>query len=313
MDKLATNNNENSFLFSVSLIFNENIDKLWLYLKDLSAESKNVDFLDNFKILKGKNTWTVGNKFSIYWIGVSNVEFICVSTSSSRMKKMLKWKCICDIGISYYKTMILYRISSDNRTLVKINITRCEKNKSIDIGPQLQYYMDLQFNILEHQSNYLQKLKKEKHLYQSFTINKNYYKIWNFIINLKNILNLFPEIMTNIEYNGQIDEIGTFIKFYHYKRKKNIFFRVVEFLNPNKRNTYKIRYETIGTENKNFPKIIEIQVNIISQIKTFVSILYSFESETKDEVINCFDINLKNLINKIKEYIKTHVEEFKDD
>ena len=79
MDKLSTNNNENSFLFSVSLIFNENIDKLWLYLKDLSAESKNVDFLDNFKILKDKNTWTVGNKFSIYWIGVSNIEFICVS------------------------------------------------------------------------------------------------------------------------------------------------------------------------------------------------------------------------------------------
>ena len=186
MDKLATNNNENSFLFSVSLIFNENIDKLWLYLKDLSAESKNVDFLDNFKILKGKNTWTVGNKFSIYWIGVSNVEFICISTSSSRMKKMLKWKCICDIGISYYKTMILYRISSDNRTLVKFNITRCEKNKSIDIGPQLQYYMDLQFNILEHQSNYLQKLKKEKGIDSSkYTGNKTcgeqVKNLWSFL------------------------------------------------------------------------------------------------------------------------------------
>ena len=72
MKNQSPSKKESSFLFSTSLIFDENIDKLWLHLKDLSAETKIVDFLDNFKFIKGENTWTSGNTFSIYWIGVSN-------------------------------------------------------------------------------------------------------------------------------------------------------------------------------------------------------------------------------------------------
>ena len=131
-------NKDDYFLFSTSLIFEENIDKLWLYLKDLSAETKNIEFLDNFKLIKGENTWTIGNIFSLYWVGVSNIEIICVSTSVSRMKKKIKWKFICDIGISYYKTMILYRISTDDKTLVKLNFYRCEENRLVDFNPQLK-------------------------------------------------------------------------------------------------------------------------------------------------------------------------------
>ena len=49
-------NKEDYFLFSTSLIFDENIDTLWLYLKDLTEETKNIEFLDNFKFIKGENT-----------------------------------------------------------------------------------------------------------------------------------------------------------------------------------------------------------------------------------------------------------------
>ena len=74
MKNQSPSKKESSFLFSTSLIFDENIDKLWLHLKDLSAETKIVDFLDNFKLIKGENTWTSLNNFSLYWIGVSNIE-----------------------------------------------------------------------------------------------------------------------------------------------------------------------------------------------------------------------------------------------
>ena len=65
-------NKDDSFLFLTSLIFEENIDKLWLYLRDLSFETTNIDFLDNFKYIKGDNTWTIGNICSIYWVGVTH-------------------------------------------------------------------------------------------------------------------------------------------------------------------------------------------------------------------------------------------------
>ena len=161
-NKSSSYNKEDSFLFSTSLIFDENIDELWLYLKDLSTETKNIEFLDNFKMIKGENTWTIGNVFSLYWVGVSNIEITCISLNVTRMKKKIKWKFICDIGISYYKTMILYRITSDDKTLVKLIFSRCEKNKLVDFNPQLQYYLNLQLDILVLQSKYLQGLKKKK-------------------------------------------------------------------------------------------------------------------------------------------------------
>lgn len=42
-DKPNKDKNKSSFLFSCSLIFDEDIDKLWLYLRDLCAETSNID------------------------------------------------------------------------------------------------------------------------------------------------------------------------------------------------------------------------------------------------------------------------------
>ena len=311
-NKKYSYNKEDYFLFSTSLIFDENIDKLWLYLKDLSAETKNIEFLDNFKLLKGDNTYTVGNIFSLYWVGVSNIEIMCVSTSVSRMKKKIKWKFKCDIGISYYKTMILYRISTDDKTLVKLNFYRCEENEAIDFSPQLQYYLNLQFDILSSQSQYLQGIKKKKKVFQSCIINNNYLKVWNFITNLKNLSNLFPEVLKDVEYNGPFNEIGTFIKFYHCNSQKTIFLKIAEFSSSIKKNNLKCKFETIGTDIVNFPLIIEIQVTIISSTKTYVSGFYVFDCKSNDKIVNIFELNLKNIINKISRHIKENRQEFQE-
>ena len=302
--------NEDSFLFSTSLIFDENIDKLWLYLKDLSAESKNIEFLDKFKFIKGENTWTIGNIFSLYWVGVTNIEITCISTKVTRMKKKIKWKFNCEIGINYYKTMILYRISADDKTLVKFNFYRCDKNNLIDVDSQLDYYLNVQHNILISQSKYLQSLKKKKHAFQSFIIDNNYLKIWNFVTDLQKLSNLFPEIIKNVEKNGTFNEVGSFFKFYHYNLKKTIFLKITEFSTPINRKTYKCRFETIGTNIGRFPQIIEIQITIISPNKTFVSCFYSFDENIDNKEVNIFELNLKIIINNITKYIKENNEQF---
>jgi len=303
-------NNEDSFLFSTSLIFDENIDKLWLYLKDLSAESKNIEFLDKFKFIKGENTWTIGNIFSLYWVGVTNIEITCISTKVTNTKKKIKWKFNCEIGINYYKTMILYRISADDKTLVKFNFYRCDKNNLIDVDSQLDYYLNLQHNILISQSKYLQSLKKKKHAFQSFIIDNNYLKIWNFVTDLKKLSNLFPEIIKNVEKNGPFNEVGSFFKFYHNNLKKTIFLKITEFSTPINRKTYKCRFETIGTNIGRFPQIIEIQITIISSNKTFISCFYTFNENIDNKEVNIFELNLRIIINNITKYIKENNEQF---
>jgi hypothetical protein len=304
---------EGSFLFSTSLIFDENIDKLWLFLKDLNLETKIIEFLDNFKLVKGVNTWTAGNLFSLYWVGVSNIEVKCISSFSSRMKKKIKWKFRCDIGISYFKTMILYRITNEDKTLVKVIVTRCEKNKLIDFSPQMNYYANLQYQILDMQKAYLQNLKKDKKVFQSCTINKNHSQIWNFLMNIKNVEKLCPHFAKNIECKGSINEVGSFIKFYQCDLKKIFFFRITKIIIPDKQKTYKCRFEAVGTDLKNIPIIIEVQANMIEKNKTYISILFNFENKSDADFVNRYEINLKNLFNKLKEYINENEKEFSDD
>ena len=304
---------ENSFLFSTSLIFEQNIDKLWIHLRDLSAETKIVPFLDKFKFIKGDNTWTPGNIFSIYWIGVSNIEIKCISSISTRMKKKIKWKFKCNIGISYYKTMILYRITNNNKTLVKFNMTRCEKNKLIDFSPQMNYYyINLQHDILNYQSKYLNNIIKDKVIFLSCIINKNSAKIWDFLIDFTNIPKICPDLIQNIEYKGAKNEVGSFLKFSNYDSKKMNFYKITKFEAPAKTNIYKCKFEAIGTDIINIPKIIEIQQIILIKPNnsTYFSFLLDFKEESSKEIINKSEINLKNIINKIKEYIKENEKEF---
>lgn len=309
----SPNKKESSFLFSTSLIFDENIDKLWISLKDLSSETKIINFLDNFKFIKGENTWTPGNIFSLYWIGVSNIEVKCISSFVTRMKKKIKWKFKCDIGISYYKSMILYRISNSHRTLVKLIMTRCEKNKLVDFSPQLNYYIDLQYDILNYQSKNLQNIPKDKIIYQSSIVGVNFIKLWNHFIDSKKIMNLCPNIYKDIEFKGNPNEVGTFVKLYQCRINKICFYKITKFIIPTKSKTFKCQYDAVGTELSNLPIIIEIQATMIEPNKTFFSVLYNFKNKSTNEIVEVFEIDLKNIINKFKEYIKENEKEFKSE
>ena len=111
--------NENANLFSTSLIFEQNIDALWLYLKDLSNTIKAMDFFENLQFIKGNNTWNEGNRFSFNWIGLTHLEVKVIDIKSTSNKKMIIWEAKGDIGINYYRTVCLYRITKNNKTLVK--------------------------------------------------------------------------------------------------------------------------------------------------------------------------------------------------
>ena len=299
------NKKDNSFLFSTSLIFDENIDKLWLYLRDLSNEVSNVDFLDDFKYIKGNNTWTVGNICSFYWVGVSHLQVKCKYINVNRTRKKIKWKLICDIGINYYKTLILYRITQSGKTLVKANFSRTKKqNDLIDFKQTLNYYTDLQKNILLQQSKYLQNLKKEYILYESCIINEYYLKIWNCLIDFKILHQIFPNTYKNIEYRGQINEIGSFIKFFDENLKKVIYFKVIGYQMSIQKKNWLCRLESIGSDNIDIPKIIEYKMRIINKNKSQLSTLYKFSYNSNPDYIKKFEINKKDALKKIIKYVK---------
>ena len=304
---------DDSFLFSTSLIFDENIDKLWLCFKDISFETSNIDFLDDFKYIKGDNTWTVGNKCSLYWIGVSHMTGKCTSITVDRTRKKIKWKFKMDIGISYYKTLILYRITQNGKTLVKICITRTEKkNNLIDISQSLNYYSNMQYNILLQLSKYLQTIKKDIILYDSCIINKNYLEIWGLISNLKNYSHLISDYMSNLEFKGSINAIGSFIKYFDTKLKKTVFLKIIVYDISNQKKCWTFTLEAIGTNIVNVPKISEIKLVIIDNNKVQISFLHKFDNNSDPEFIKNFDINKKDIFKRIIKNIEERQNEDKN-
>jgi hypothetical protein len=309
--KSSQKNIKDDYLFSTSLIFDENIDKLWICLRNLSSESTNLDFLDNFKYIKGDNTWTPGNIFSLYWVGVSNIEIRCISTKVDRVRKKIKWKFKCDIGINYYKTLILFRITQSNKTLVKIIIERTEKkNKLIDISQSINYYTSLQFQILEQQSKYLQKVKKDFISYGSCIVNQNYKKVWNYLNEFKTINDLTPITLKDIKFNGPMNKEGSFIKFLYENEniKKIVYIKVVKYEMSEIKKIGLIRLETIGINNINIPKICEFKIIIINENKVQLSFNHIFPYNSEPNIFDEFKIKKLEGIKNIKKFLENNEE-----
>ena len=303
------NKNVDPYLFSNSLIFDENIDKLWLHLRDLTTEVKNIDFIDDFKFIKGNNTWTVGNKFSVYWVGVCNIDVKCVNVNVERTRKKIKWKLKLSIGIRYYKTLILYRITQNKKTLVKNIITRTEKrNGLIDFNQTKDYYTSLQKKILQEQKNSLQNIQKDIILYESCVINKNHLQVWNLLTDFQKIP-IFTDCQRNVQYKGLKNEVGSFVRYYDEKLKRNVFLKIIKCDIPEKRNCWTFSFQSIGTNCMNIPKLIEIKVININENKTQISILHEFAHNSNPDYMKEFIIYKKKVIKEIFDYFTENQDE----
>jgi hypothetical protein len=292
-----------SNLLTTSLIFDQNIDALWLYLKDFNNTVKAMDFFENLQFIKGNNTWNEGNIFSFNWIGLTHIEGKCIGIKSTCNKKIIIWKAKGDIGINFYKTLCLYRITKNNKTLVKSIISRTEhKNELIDFSGSRNYYLSTEFSILENTSKLLNNMKKDTKSYESCIINANYLKVWEFITDLKKLSEIAPIIGSKIEYSGEKLKVGSFIKYYIDALKKTVFFKITGVEMPKNMKNWIYKLESIGVNVKNVPIYIENKLTIIDENKTQLSLLHIFSYNTDQKFVDIFNINKKEIM---KKYVKS--------
>ena len=292
---------ETIVLFSTSLIYNQGIDKLWLFLRDLQNDVKILDKFDNFEFIKGDNTFIPGNKFSINWIGLTLLKFECISIKFDRTKKEIKWKAKGDIGIKYYKTMTLYRITHDSKTLVKVIITKKQKKTDINqTNTDYNYYLNLEYSFLLKKSLYLNGLNEDIISYESCIINKNYSIVWRYISDLKKLNEFAPIIGTNFEYNSPNIKVGVFLKFFIKELNIIVFMKIIELEEIKKNKSCWIKLETIGSKVDNSPKMIEYKITIIDNKTTYLSIFHQFYNNISKNYLKKFNINKKEIIKKYK-------------
>ena len=293
------------FFFSTSLIFEENIDKLWLFLRDLNNEIKIIDYLENIKYIEGNNTYKKDNIFSYNWIGLTQLTVKCLFVETNKNKKVIKWESIGDIGINFFRAYYLYRITENNKTLVKVLVFRIEKeNELIDYKPSKNYFSNLEFKIISDKKSYLQNLKEDIIKYESCIINQNYLKVWKFILDYNIIYKMHEMIGEYIEYNAEKLKVGSFIKIYIKENKKTFFMKISEIKNPKKFKRWKIIFETIGTNNNDFPKLVQYNLTIIDKCRTHLSILIIFQPNIEEISLKKYETNTKVFIKNIRQYIQ---------
>ena len=295
----------NSSIYSTSLIFEQNIDKLWIFLRDLNNEEKFIDYSEDLKSVKGDNTWTKGNIFTCNWIGFNPLKIIRKNIYSDRNKKVIKWKVIEDIGSEYYKEVNLYKITQNGKTLVKSVISKTEKkNELIDSEATKNYYLNLEYNMLLEKSNYLKNIKEDVFIYESCIINSNYLNIWNFILDFKKNTKIGVNYLVDLEYNTPGIKEGTFVKFFLNDLKIKIFMKVKEIKNLKKEKTWKIKLETICANIENLPKTVEYKIIIINNNKTQLSSLQIFKNNTNKEFLKKVSFIQKELLKNFKKYFE---------
>lgn len=297
--------NETIVLFSTSLIFSQSIDELWLFLRDLKNDVKLSDKFEKFEFIKGDNTFTLGNIFSFNWIELTQLTFKCIYTKIDRNKKEIKWKIKGKIGILYYKTLILYRITQDSKTLVKVIFTKKQKKNVISHpNTDYNYYSNLAYSCLLKKSLYLNSLYEDVISYESCIINKNYSKVWKFISDLKKLNKFAPIIGTNYQYNSPNIKIGSFMKFHIKELNITVFMKITEFEGIKKNKSCWIKLETIGSKVDNSPKMIEYKITIINNQITYLSVIHQFYHNIDKNFFNQFSINKKEIIKKYKNLIE---------
>ncbi len=308
-EKKITNKKDKNYLLVVSYITEENIDRCWLFFSDIiKVQGTASNIVINYVLDKGNNTFKIGNEFSCYWIGISKIHYKCVESKNNDGIRKISWIITLDIGFSIRKTYIIYPITNNNMTLIKLNLELInQSNEPMDFEETREYYYKLQFTIINKIIKIMDESNEYFFIHESFIANKNYLTCWKNIINMQNLIDIaYGKKGNKFICNGDPEKVGTFWKYEKEDKKYVVFFKVNNVTKPNKRNTWKYSLESFGTELKIAQQEININVVKINQNTTHISFLIKYKqkinktaSDYKRKKWNEVIKNIKTFINNV--------------
>ena len=293
-------------LLVVSYIAEENIDRCWLYFSNvLKCEEKNSNIVQDYSLVKGTNTFMIGNEFSCYWIGISNIHYKCIESKNDYGIRRIGWIIDLDIGFSIRKKYFIYPISNGNKTLIKLNLELIgsESHEPMDFEETREYYYKLQYTIIDRIINVMNNSDEFHFIHESFIVNKNKLICWNNMIDLQKLsIATLGEIGEKFECNDDKEKIGTFWKC-GLKNNKVTFIKVKNILKPKKRNTWKYCLETFGTQVNTLRQELNIDITEINKDTTQVSILIVLKEKIKKNIYDSKKKSIHQVVEKIKDFI----------
>ena len=304
-NKIA-NKKDKKYLLVVSYITEENIDRCWIFFSDIiKIQGTASNIVINYVLDKGNNTFKVGNEFSCYWIGISKIHYKCVESKNNYGIRKISWIITLDIGFSIRKTYIIYPITNNNMTLIKLNLELIsQSNEPMDFEETREYYYKLQLTIINKIIKIMGESKEYFFIHESFIVNKNYLICWKNIINLQNLIDIANGKKGNkFICNSDPEKVGAFWKYVKEDKEYVIFFFFFNVTKPNKRNTWKYSLESFGTELKIAQQEINISVVKINQNTTQISFLIKYKQKINKATSDYNRKKWNEIIKNIKTFI----------
>ena len=193
----------------------ENINRVWVFARNAGMTSiLDPSFISQVTLTKGTDTWTEGNEYQAYWVGVSSFKSQCIKIVNDPNEKIIQWRLDLEINLSFEKTIHLYKITDDDTTLLILKMVQLINNSvdTIFMDDEKKFYWNLYNNILNKFVKYLKENENEITHYASCIISQNYQAVFNYLINLNNTAAFGKYFAKKFEYKGKGIKIGTFIK-----------------------------------------------------------------------------------------------------
>ena len=291
----------------VMKIIPENINRVWYFARNAALTPiLDPSFVSQITLTKGINTWTMGNEYQGYWIGVSDFKSKCIMVKNDTNEKIIEWRIDLSINLSFFKTIHLYKVTDNDTTLLSTKMVQVISQDSISVfrEDEKKFYVNLYTNLIVKLAKYMKENESEISNYESCIVNQNPQRVFNFLINLNNAPLFGEYIAKRFEDNGNMIIPGTFIKGIK-DNNETVYLRIKKVENDIKNSTWKFSIQTFGTNNK-LPKQ-EIELNVIRLNNNYcqISFLHIFEEIVERQNIYHLAKEKKSYLKRIKEYLET--------
>ena len=291
---------------SVSYLLDEDINRSWNFFSNLILSHEAISsIVSDFKFDKGNNTFKVGNEFSSYWIGISPIHYKVLESKINLGIRKIAWKMSLDIGLSLIKTYTLYQITSDNKTLIKLDLKLINPDHYdiIHLDETRDYYYKLHFSVINKIASFMKESSKNLFIQESCIVNYDLESCWKNMTNFNLLSNITSgKIGKNFLFKGDKEKVGTIWKCYLDKCNKVVYFKVKNISKTKKRNKWKYCLEVIGANPCIVRQEFEITITKINKNKSQISILIKFKEYIDKQLFYYKKKELNESLKQIKSF-----------
>jgi hypothetical protein len=300
--KNSTKNKPQNKITSKSIL-KGNIERVFKLLIDIEKTLPIFkDIIENFKILKGNNTYELNSQFIFLLFGHTHLEVKCLKIENLDYFKKVTYAVKClEYRLKYEFSYCFYANTFDNSTCLVWDFVP-ENPKFLLSKFLVNYYETVQKIFISRWKVLLEKNSDKLIQFESILIHNTRQKVWEIVTNWRIFQKIVPIIADEVIYEGEPLEVGTKLTLIWNGKNVNCVMQV-------KRVKIRERFweyclEIIDGRPKLPNQEIKFILTEFSEDYTFVVFKHEYKQHLKGEIIDSISKDKKKILTQLKKFMK---------